>query len=171
MVNVSILGAGQVGLPLIELLNKDDRFNIVAVAVNNKLKNRIFNKTLIMDMESAATEAAADIVVDALPDSADPLRTARMALEAGKDLVICNKGLIMHMGYLASIASQNNKTIMLNSLVSNASFNYNLVPEDITDKTIHKYDQGFLSEFRGGDGPVTAKFIYEDLIRLAERNK
>lgn len=166
MLNVSVLGAGQVGLPLIKLLLGDARFNLVAVAVGDTNKTREFDHSLIVETKEAATHNLAEVVVDALPDSSGPLVPIVAALESGKDVIVCNKGLIPHMAYLASVADRMNQKIILNSLISNGEMNHQLVSENITHKNVSNYDHQFLAAFRGGDGPATAAFIYNDLIKI-----
>src|SRR5256885_8464723 len=109
-VRVGVLGCGNVGGPLIELLRRhgDDiagrtgvRLEVVAVAVRSTSRERavtLADGVLTTDASAVVGDPSIDVIVEVI-GGIEPARSLiTKALEAGKPVVTANKELLANVG-------------------------------------------------------------------------
>ena len=166
---IGILGGGQVASHLIELIQTEtDAIDIVKVAVKDLSKERSFTLPMTINLSEVTTDESIKIIVDCLPGIEIPRQAMLEAIERNKNIVSCGKEIWHHRqdsDIIIEKALEKNITIWLNSIVSNKEYNYNVIWEDLNEKTIRNYPDDFLYKNREGDAKATAHFIFKDLFK------
>jgi hypothetical protein len=162
---VVILGAGQVGEPLLSLIKEGVYpFEVISVGVLdlNKKRSLEYNYTSVAD----ALKEDADMYVDCLPYSVEVADSLLDKFSKGKIVITCSKELVMNrykdFGHLKS--SSESGFAYFNSIpASDSPTEYKFV--NITHKNIEKQNIENLCSFRGADGVLTSKYVYQDMTR------
>jgi homoserine dehydrogenase len=109
-VRVGILGCGNVGSALVQLVVEHDdtiaarsgiRLEVVRVAVHNTAKERavtLADGVLTHDADALVTDPDVDVVVELMGGMEPARRLIRTALEAGKPVVTANKEVLANAG-------------------------------------------------------------------------
>jgi homoserine dehydrogenase len=148
--NVSIFGVGQVGGPLVDLINQDNRLKLVGVS-------RSDNQTVLSNEKP-------DIVIEAIGPADYAKLLLLQAMRNGHDVISCNKEAIrLYSDELFKCAEENNVTIYLTSIV--AGFKNNEFPTPLTHKNFNEYLNLNPFGFRGAGGKETAQEMYNDILR------
>lgn len=161
---VVVLGAGKVGSPLLSMMKESSYpFEVTAIAVSDLGKHRGAdgNYTTL----DAAIDVEADVYVDCLPYSNETLNSLMGVLKQGKTLITCSKEFVeKHALEIHEVCKEHGGKAYFNSIpASPVPTGYAYL--NLTDKNIHRQDINDLLEFRQADGEVTAKFIFQDLVR------
>ncbi len=160
---VSVLGYGKVGKPLVDLLVKSNLpIDIKTVAV--KHKPSVENPELPFGNLEAAINSDSDLYIDCLPYSEETLSTVFALISKGKTIATCNKELVnKHKVELVDAAKASGSKLYFNAIpASSEKTPFSFV--NLTEKNISGYGDE-LYEFRGADGDITAKFLYQDVVR------
>lgn len=165
IIKVAVLGNGKVGKPLIELLEKQlIPAEIVAVAIKDE--NKVRAGDLPYCSLEDALEKETDIYVDCLPYKLSIGEQLLNLLKNGKTLISCSKEFVeKHAKKINEICKESGGSAYFNSIpASPTDTGYKYL--NLTHKNIHRQDIDDLLEFRGADGEVTAKFVYQDIARV-----
>jgi len=90
MINVSVLGYGNVGFHLVEAFKKSDAINLVQVYNRHPIKNKSFKAELVNNLNNLTL---ADVYIIAIPDDAIKSFSSQLKLD----------GLVVHTSEKAAL--------------------------------------------------------------------
>lgn len=172
-VSLAIYGHGSVGSELVKYLQDSDLhtkdFRIEAICVSDLSKHPAISGVHITDdAEWLMASDGHNIVVDMLPGVGLSLKIINKALSEGKKVITCNKQLFSEKIYelIDSYGTQSD-VLYLNAIPASAEpCEYDSVL--LTNKNILDYDIHDLVSFRGADGAVTARYIFNQIVQLVD---
>lgn len=175
-INVGILGGGEVASHLIAFFQSElDKINLVGVVVRDINKPRHFDRfphiIKTTNWKDVIDNQDVDIIIDCLSGVEAPKQALYESLSQNKTVISCGKELWQHRNnsdILIETANANNVTVWLNSILSNYSYDYNILPEDLTHKTIRNYPDQHLYADRYGGAMQTAAFILQDVFKAGK---
>ena len=153
LINIIILGFGQVSRPFIKKVLNDKDINISYIFTKNKHNENFLFTQKIDDI----LNTNADVIIEAITDTE---LAKKILLESNvKYYITCNKPLIYSMKNDLNI----NKKIYLTSIVSGKR-KENEFDIPLTNNNIINYSDSDLFCFRFGGGEETAQDMYNDLL-------
>ena len=119
--NIGIIGLGTVGIGVIKLLGKDNRFKIKVAAVRDPSKLRdveLGNVRVTADPQEIVNDPEIEIVVEVAGGVEPFYELTKRAIERGKHVVTANKELIAkHGGELFDLANKHNVILQFEAAV------------------------------------------------------
>jgi homoserine dehydrogenase len=120
---ICLLGLGTVGLGVYRQLERDSRFQVVAIGVTDLVKHMNDSVPLELLHDDARRAAAVphDVLVELIGGRQPALLLIEQALRAGKDVVTANKEVIAHHGQrLAALAARHGAQLCYSAAVAGA---------------------------------------------------
>ena len=153
MINIAILGYGQVSKIFIEKIKKNLDVNIEFILTKNLHKEKL---PFIQD-HNLILNSNIDVIIEAITD----VELAKKILIESKVkyYITCNKPLIYSIRNKINF----NKTVYLSSIVCGIK-NNNQFTIPLTDKNIFNYSDSDLFCFRSGGALEAAEDMYKDFL-------
>jgi homoserine dehydrogenase len=168
---IGILGCGEVGNRLAEMLNDHE----VWAAVKDLNKQRSKNISLITtDPYEIVNSNSVKIIVEAMSDKTDSdvamsKDLILQSLKNKKNVLTCNKKMFSKSMYeFLSIPEKDQ--IHINSMVSNGP-GFPKFADTLTMKNILSFDQQDIFCFRGGGPHETAEFLYKEICDIIKKEE
>lgn len=172
-VSLALYGHGAVGSELVKMIQGSDLhtkdFRIEAICVSDASKHSSIDGVHITDdADWLMASDGHNIVVDMLPGVDLSLKIIDKALSEGKKVITCNKELVSRKIYqLVDSYGSDNDVLYLNSIPASAEpCEYDSVL--LTNRNVLDYDMHDLTSFRGADGVITARYIFNQIVELVD---
>lgn len=170
--SIGLIGFGAVGRAFANLtdsIEDRDNFRIHAILVRNLEDKKFADVEITTDVEWFVPSNGHNIIVDASSYSEETKGYIIASLLDGKDLLTCSKELVnKNWRELLDAAKSGGSKIYFNAIPStdDATCKFNEI--DLTSDNFEVYSNDDLYIYRGGDAEITARFLYNDLVKILE---
>ena len=171
-VSIGLIGFGAVGQAFAKLTDQiepRDNFRIHAILVRD-IAGKKFNDVEITNQSDWFVPSNGhNIIVDASSYNEETKSYILASLLDGKDLITCSKELVnKHWQELLDAAKTGGSKIYFNSIPSTDDESCKFNSIYLTSDNFEQYANNDLYIYRGGDAEITARFIYNDVVRLLQ---
>jgi predicted dinucleotide-utilizing enzyme len=160
--NIALIGYGDIGSKVYNNIIKNPNINIKYVGVKNNKNNLIIPFTT--DIFSIINDDSIQLIIECINDNLVAKKIINDSIMRGIHVITCNKPAMWNFGReLSRLATKNNVTIYLNSIIASDKNNY--IEEDVflTNRNFHNYSDDELYAFSNLGVEETSNAIIKDL--------